>query len=74
MNVVAVVNLCSQKASQGGQNTQRTNSPPVNSTMVYEGAALEETSSASPSKFNHVFGSHAIAGVISITVALWGFF
>ncbi|KAK2660743.1 hypothetical protein Ddye_007276 [Dipteronia dyeriana] len=63
----------SQKSSQGGQskNTDETtnSSPLINSTMVYEGA-LDE-SSASSSTCIHVLGSHGIAVLVSITMALW---
>ncbi|KAL5557865.1 hypothetical protein UlMin_034076 [Ulmus minor] len=65
----------SQKASQDGQkqNPQTTtnSSPLVNSTMIYEGA-LDESSSGSPSTcHHHVFGCHGLAGLISVTVAIW---
>lgn len=60
----------SQKASQGQQNTPSTSPPLINNTMVYEGAALDDFS-GSPSTCPHAFGSHALAGVVSITVAIW---
>ncbi|KAG8632339.1 thaumatin-like protein 1 [Manihot esculenta] len=61
----------SQKASQG-QNTDgtNTNTNTINSPMVYEGAALDQ-SGATPSTRSNVFGSHAIAGMVTITVAIW---
>ncbi|KAB1203637.1 Thaumatin-like protein 1 [Morella rubra] len=64
----------SQKATQGPATptpTTTTSPPSINSTMIYEGA-LDE-SSASPSTCTHVFGSYCIAGVVSITVAIWRF-
>ncbi|KAJ9165960.1 hypothetical protein P3X46_020770 [Hevea brasiliensis] len=59
----------SQKASQG-QNTDCAITSTVNSTMVYEGAALDQ-SGASPSTRTHVFGSNAIARIVTVTVAIW---
>lgn len=62
----------SQKSSQGqstdANGNTNTNSL-VNSTMVYEGALQQN--GASPSTCTHVFGSHAIAGLVSIAVAIW---
>ncbi|KAJ4838996.1 hypothetical protein Tsubulata_049368 [Turnera subulata] len=68
----------SQKASQGGQNSDSTNSncstnnePLINSTMVYEGAALDQSSSTSPS----IAPSDAIVGIVSLTLlAAWQLF
>lgn len=67
---------CSQKASQG-QDTQNatpttSSSPSINGTMIYEGSlgSLDE-SNASPITCNHVFGSNAIACLVSIMVAIW---
>ncbi|XP_050213171.1 thaumatin-like protein 1b [Mercurialis annua] len=61
----------SQKASQG-QNTENTNTGTgnsvINSTMVYEGALAQSEASSS---INHVYGSHVIAGLVSITAAFW---
>lgn len=60
----------SQKSSQGqGRNTDGTttnSSSLIDSTMMYEGASDE--SSSSPC--THVLGSHGIAGLVSIIVAL----
>lgn len=68
----------SQKASQG-QDTQNatsttSSSPSINGTMIYEGSlgSLDE-SNASPNTCNHVFGSNAIACLVSILVAIWQF-
>ncbi|KAL9395103.1 hypothetical protein Peur_014388 [Populus x canadensis] len=62
----------SQKASQG-QNTENTSTnsytPLVNSTMVYEGALNQN--GASPSMNSKALGSHVIAGIVSLTVAIW---
>ncbi|XP_065625969.1 pathogenesis-related thaumatin-like protein 3.5 [Quercus suber] len=60
----------SQKASQeqGTQTpTTTTSSPTINSTMIYEGAEFDQSGGT------HVFGSKAIAGFVSITVAIWRF-
>lgn len=64
--------ICSQKASQG-QNTDNTDTttPPITGTMVYEGAT--DKSGASPSACIQELGSHAIAGIVGITVAIWQF-
>lgn len=66
----------SQKSSQG-QNTETqntttttTSSPTINDTMVYEGAFVD-VSGASSYTCKHVFGSHCIACLVSITVAIW---
>ncbi|GMY28243.1 Thaumatin-like protein 1 [Fagus crenata] len=68
----------SQKASQG-QDTQNattttSSSPSINGTMIYEGSlgSLDE-SNASPITCNNVFGSNAIACLVSIMVAIWQF-
>ncbi|KAF9683151.1 hypothetical protein SADUNF_Sadunf05G0182700 [Salix dunnii] len=63
----------SQKASQG-QNTENTNTnksaPLVNSTMVYDGELIQN--GASPSIMNtKALGSYVIAGIVSLTVAIW---
>lgn len=66
--------FCSQKASQG-QNTDGgnvnafANNPSINGTMVYEGAL--DQSGASLSTCTDVLGSHGIAGIVSVAVAIW---
>lgn len=71
----------SQKASQPqeGQNTQTTNPSPHitgtgtgtgTGTMIYEGA-LDEENNGSPSTRPHVWGCQGLAGLISVTLAIW---
>ncbi|KAK7382947.1 hypothetical protein VNO78_28611 [Psophocarpus tetragonolobus] len=57
----------SQKASQDGSTSPLLN----NGTMVYEGAFDQSEISWATSR--HVFQSQAIAGIVSITMALWRF-
>lgn len=62
----------SQKSSQGGNSgSNAPNTGTIDSTMVYEGAL--DQSSASPSTYTYVLGSHGngIAGIVSITFAVW---
>lgn len=56
----------SQKASQG-QNEETPATTQINSTMVYEGALEDDSSSASPPTCT---GSGLIAGAVSIGTAL----
>ncbi|GLT91989.1 hypothetical protein SLE2022_098480 [Rubroshorea leprosula] len=71
-----------QKSSQGqspDQITQTTTAPPViggtgiggTGTMTYEGLSPFDESGASQSTSAHMLRSHAIAGALSITVAIW---
>ncbi|XP_022754757.1 thaumatin-like protein 1b [Durio zibethinus] len=59
----------SQKSSRGQNTTTTTTSSLTNSTMVYQGAS--DDSAASSATCTHVFGSHAIAGIVGITLAIW---
>ncbi|KAJ1397637.1 Thaumatin, conserved site [Sesbania bispinosa] len=61
----------SQKASQGqGTKPDGSSTPTLNdNTMVYEGAL--DQSEISWATCTHVFESQAIAGIVSITVAIW---
>lgn len=62
---------CSQKASQGQstQPAQTSNSPEINSTMVYEGAG-DGIDASSSSTCIHLFSSLAIAGAVSVTMSV----
>ncbi|KAG2692790.1 hypothetical protein I3843_08G066700 [Carya illinoinensis] len=64
----------SKKASQGQitastPKTTTTETPSVNSAMIYEGALGE--SNASPHTRGQVSGSHAIVAALSIALAIW---
>lgn len=70
--LIIIYFLNSQKASQG-QDGSSTTSPLLNNngTMVYEGAfGQNEISWATCS---HVFQSQALAGIVSMTMAMWLF-
>lgn len=63
----------SQKSSSGTQtpaNDDGYNPPLMNGTMIYEGAALDE-SSAGASTCMHMFRSQAVAAAVSIVAAWW---
>ncbi|KAK9946923.1 hypothetical protein M0R45_012362 [Rubus argutus] len=64
----------SQKASQGQstQPAQISNSPGINSTMVYEGAG-DGIDASSSSTCIHLLSSLAIAGAVSVTMSLFLF-
>ncbi|CAL5418476.1 unnamed protein product [Camellia sinensis] len=62
----------SQKSSSGKNPVASSNTPEINSTMVYEGAS--DTSSASSLyPWSHMFSSQSIAGVVAIMTAVWRF-
>lgn len=61
--------LNSQKASQGQDGSSTSPFLNNNSTMVYEGAF--DQSEMSWATCRHVFQSQAIAGIVSITMAMW---
>ncbi|GAV56748.1 Thaumatin domain-containing protein [Cephalotus follicularis] len=58
----------SQKAAQeqATQTTTTPNSPEINSTMVYEGAI-----DVSGATCNNLYGSHAMAASVGITLSIW---
>ncbi|KAJ8762170.1 hypothetical protein K2173_007324 [Erythroxylum novogranatense] len=59
----------SQKSSQGqSADTAGTRDSADDTTMVYEGALA--ISAASPSTYSHVLRSHAIFGMVSVTLAI----
>ncbi|KAL6995851.1 hypothetical protein U1Q18_005986 [Sarracenia purpurea var. burkii] len=61
---------CSQKSSSGGQNPAASNSPAMDSSMMYEGA-LDTSGASSTSTCAHMLRSHAVAGGVAIVAATW---